>query len=148
MPRERPKRVADARAALAAASDAWIATASRSGRPHLVPLDVVRHADDLLAATVADSVTARNIAATRRARVGIGDTRDVVMVDADAEVTGWEAAEQAARAAFVHARGWDPADETGEFVLVRLTPVRVQAWRSVEEISGRTVMRDGVWLDG
>ena len=78
----------------------------------------------------------------------MGDPADVVMVDVTASVTPWPDADAAATRAFVEARGWDPASEPGEFVLLELRPTRVQAWNSVEEIPGRTVLTDGVWLDG
>jgi hypothetical protein len=28
-----------------------------------------------------------------------------------------------------------------------LRPERIQAWREADEIAGRTLMRDGAWLD-
>jgi hypothetical protein len=31
-------------------------------------------------------------------------------------------------------------------VYFRIVPDRVQAWREVNELPGRTLMRDGVWL--
>jgi hypothetical protein len=146
--RSRAQRVADTRGALERATAAWVATASPQGRAHLVPLDVVYDGTVLRCATVAESATARNLAATRTARVAVGDPADVVMVDVTASVTPWPDADRAAARSFVEARGWDPADEPGEFVLLELRPTRVQAWNSVEEIAGRTVLRDGVWLDG
>ena len=148
MVRSRAQRVADARGALERAAEAWVATASPSGRAHLVPLDLVFDGRVLRCATMARSATARNLAATRTARVAVGDPADVVMVDVTASVTPWPDADAAATRAFVEARGWDPASEPGEFVLLELRPTRVQAWNSVEEIPGRTVLTDGVWLDG
>jgi hypothetical protein len=39
---------------------------------------------------------------------------------------------------------WDPRGAGGYLFLV-LRPVRVQAWREANEITGRTLMRDGTW---
>ena len=146
MTRSLAQRTADAKAALAKGIDAWVATASRDGRVHLVPLSFAYEDGVVLAATTSASATARNVAGTGRARIGLGELRDVVMLDADATAGPWASAETARAAAFVAARGWDPGDESDEFVLLELRPRRIQVWRTVEELEGRDVMRDGVWL--
>jgi hypothetical protein len=142
------ERLSDVRALLASAIDAWVATASPSGIPHLVPLNVVAIGTDLIVcATPSSAVTARNIEATGRARLGLGELRDVVMVDAAASTAPWSSAEPRLVEQFVGTRGWDPLTEPYDFAMLLLRPVRVQAWRSVEEIVGRELMRDGAWLD-
>lgn len=140
------QRTEDARTALSAHVDAWIATASPDGRPHLVPLSIAYASGTLLAATAADSPTAANVAATGRARAALGELRDVVSVLASARSTPWASAPPALTSAFVEQRAWDPGDEYVPFVLVELQPRRIQVWRSVAEIEGRDVMRRGVWL--
>ena len=52
------------------------------------------------------------------------------------------------RIAYVTQSGWDPRAAGVPFVVHVLTPVRIQAWREANEIEGRTLMRDGRWLDG
>lgn len=146
MTRSLGQRTADARAALAEGIDAWVATASQDGRAHLVPLSIAYHDGVVLAATTSASVTARNVVGTAFARVGLGELRDVVMLDADATAGPWASAQPARTAAFVAARGWDPGQESDDFVLLELRPRRIQVWRTVEEIEGRDVMRRGVWL--
>ncbi|HEV3329042.1 MAG TPA: pyridoxamine 5'-phosphate oxidase family protein [Acidimicrobiales bacterium] len=146
MTRSLAQRTADAKAALAEGIDAWVATASRDGRAHLVPLSIAWHDGVVLAATTSASATARNVAGTARARIGLGELRDVVMLDADATARPWSSAPPTRTAAFVAARGWDPGGEEGDFVLVELRPRRIQVWRTVEELEGRDVMRGGVWL--
>jgi hypothetical protein len=140
------QRTADARAALAEGIDAWVATASQDARAHLVPLSIACHDGVVLAATTSASATARNVVSTAFARVGLGELRDVVMLDADATAGPWASARPAHTAAFVAARGWDPGQESDDFVLLELRPRRIQVWRTVEELEGRDVMRDGVWL--
>ena len=69
------------------------------------------------------------------------------MVDAAASTAPWASAEPRLVEQFVGTRGWDPLTEPYDFAMLLLRPVRVQAWRSVEEIVGRELMRDGAWLD-
>ena len=78
------------------------------------------------------------------ARLAVGPTRDVVMVDAVLDRTV-EVADDALGAAYVAQADWDPRSSRG-YVFLVLRPVRVQAWRESNEIPGRTLMRDGDWL--
>jgi hypothetical protein len=41
---------------------------------------------------------------------------------------------------------WDPRTAGATYVFLVLRPDRIQAWREVDEVPGRTVMRDGTWL--
>ena len=91
------------------------------------------------------SVTARNLAASGEARLAVGPTRDVVMIDAVLERAVGVAADEALGAAYVAQADWDPRRSPG-YVFLVLRPVRVQAWREVNEIVGRDLMRDGRWL--
>src|SRR4029077_179304 len=89
-PRTREQRRADTLAKLAApAADVWVATAAvDSGghaRSYLVPLSLAWIDERIVLATEADSVTARNIISAGGARLGLGPTRDVVMIDAELE---------------------------------------------------------------
>ena len=36
--------------------------------------------------------------------------------------------------------------EPGDYVYLRVTPTEIRAWREANELSGRLLMRDGVWL--
>jgi hypothetical protein len=38
--------------------------------------------------------------------------------------------------------------EPGDYVYLRVTPTEIRAWREANELSGRLLMRDGVWLPG
>jgi hypothetical protein len=96
-------------------------------------------------AVEASSATARNVRASGAARLAVGPTRDVVMVDALLERTVDAAADDALGEAYAAQADWDPRQDTGYLFLV-LRPVRVQAWREANEIAGRTLMRDGTWL--
>ncbi|MFF9803795.1 pyridoxamine 5'-phosphate oxidase family protein [Streptomyces coeruleorubidus] len=127
--------------------DAWVATADgTSGTPYLVPLSFLWNGSYLLFATPASSPTGRNLAATGRARVGIGPTRDVVMVEGAVEtVQPGELTEQDAEL-FAAKTGFDPRGLATPYLYFRVVPQRVQAWREADELDGRELMRDGRWL--
>ncbi|MEU3888837.1 pyridoxamine 5'-phosphate oxidase family protein [Streptomyces sp. NPDC029041] len=127
--------------------DAWVATADgASGTPYLVPLSFLWNGSYLLFATPASSPTGRNLAASGRARVGIGPTRDVVMVEGAVEtVQPGELTEQDAEL-FAAKTGFDPRRLATPYLYFRVVPQRVQAWREADELDGRELMRDGRWL--
>jgi hypothetical protein len=145
-PRDRATRKADTLAMLATpAIDVWVATASAAGAPYLVPVSLAWVADRVVIAVAGASPTARNLTASGEARLAVGATRDVVMIDAVLEKAVDVAADEALGAAYVAQADWDPRSSTGyEFLVLR--PARVQAWREANEIPGRTLMRDGTWL--
>jgi hypothetical protein len=122
-----------------------VATASAAGAPYLVPLSLAWVDDHVVIAVEQTSLTARNLIASGEARLGVGPTRDVVMIDAVLEQTV-DVADQALGAAYVAQADWDPRTSSG-YVFLVLRPVRVQAWREANELAGRTLMRDGRWLD-
>lgn len=145
-PRDRATRKADTLAMLATpAIDTWVATASAAGAPHLVPVSLAWVGERVVVAVEASSVTARNLAVSGAARLAVGPTRDVVMVDAVLEKTVDVAVDDELGAAYAAQADWDPRQDTG-YVFMVLRPVRVQAWREANEIAGRTLMRDGSWL--
>lgn len=146
-PRAREQRKADTLAKLSApAADAWVATAGADGGSYLVPLSLAWLDERVVLATEADTVTARNIVSQRRARLGLGPTRDVVMIDAELE-QAYDLAEVPAELARRYAAqaGWDPRNSGGMRYLV-LRPQRIQAWREANELPGRTLMRSGAWI--
>ena len=144
--RDRETRKADTLAMLATpAIDMWVATTSVAGAPHLVPVSLAWVEERVVIAVEESSVTARNLTASGTARLAVGPTRDVVMIDAVLEETVDVAADDGLGAAYVAQADWDPRRDTG-YVFLVLRPVRVQAWREANEIAGRTLMRDGSWL--
>lgn len=145
--RSRAERRREATQRLEAEANVWVSTAAPDGTPHLVPLSLAWDGARLLVATPTSTPTVRNAAATGRARAALESTGDVVIVDAEAEVVALSDAGADIVATYVQRVGWDPRHEGGEWSLVVLTPRRVQAWSTPAEIDGRTIMRDGVWLD-
>ena len=144
--RDRETRKADTLAILATqAIDVWVATASPAGAPHLVPVSLAWVHERVVVAVEASSVTARNLTSSGVARLAVGPTRDVVMIDAVLEKAVDVAADDTLGAAYIAQADWDPRGSTG-YVFLVLRPVRIQAWREANEIAGRTLMRDGTWL--
>ena len=99
----------------------------------------------LLVATPPDSPTGRNLAATRTARLALGHTRDVSMIDGDVEVLEIDALPDQLVNRFVARTGFDPRAQSTPYRWFRITPRRIQAWREANELAGRELMRDGRW---
>ncbi len=97
-------------------------------------------------ATPTGGPTGRNLAATRTARLGLGHLRDVCMIEGDVEVLEIDALPLERGARFAAHAGFDPRAETTPYRWFRVSPRRMQAWREVNELPGRELMRDGRWL--
>lgn len=145
-PRPRTVRRRDTEHRLAHDVDVWVASASRDGVPYLVPLSFDWDGETLLVATPADSPTGRNLAATRTARLGLGPTRDVSMIEGEVEVLGLDALPRERGDRFAARTGFDPRVSAKAYRWFRITPRRVQAWREADELTGRELLRDGRWL--
>jgi hypothetical protein len=144
-PRDPVTRKTDALAMLATPEiDVWVATASDAGEAHLVPLSLAWVGERAVVAVAEASVTHRNLAASGRARLAVGPTRDVVMIDAVLERAVPVGDDDALGEAYAGQADWDPRGDTG-YVFLVLRPMRLQAWRESNEIAGRTLMRDGEW---
>jgi hypothetical protein len=127
--------------------DAWVATAGPDGgAPHLVPLSFVWDGATLLIATPADSVTGRNLAATGRIRLGLGPTRDVVVIEGTVRTVPPEDLPEEDAEVFAGKTGFDPRQLATRYLYFTVLPQRVQAWREENELEGRELMRDGAWL--
>ncbi|MCX5206475.1 pyridoxamine 5'-phosphate oxidase family protein [Streptomyces sp. NBC_00237] len=131
---------------LAHDTDVWVASASADGVPYLVPLSFEWDGETLLVATPSASPTGRNLASGRTARLGIGPTRDVTMIEGDVEVLELDALPKERGDRFCARTGFDPRALTTAYRWFRITPRRIQAWREANELSGRVLMRDGRWL--
>ena len=144
-PRPRARRRVDTEHRLAHDIDVWVASAS-DGAPYLVPLSFDWDGETLLPATPADSPTGRNLAAGRTVRLGLGQTRDVSMIEGEVEVLEIDALPPERGDRFAARTGFDPRTLTTPYRWFRVTPRRVQAWREVDELADRELMRDGRWL--
>jgi pyridoxamine 5'-phosphate oxidase-like protein len=139
------ERKRDVLALLGQEVDVWVASASADGEAMLVPLSFVWDGRRLTVSTPLASRTARNLIRAGVARVALGATRDVVLIDGTLEVITL-GAEPDLEEAHARATEFDPRTLADEYVYLRLTPQRIQAWREVNELRGRHVMRDGAWV--
>jgi hypothetical protein len=144
-PRSLFERTRDVRDRLANDVDLWVATAGGDA-PYLIPLSFLWDGTELLVATPSASITSRNLISTGRARLGLGLTRDVVLIDGTAESIAIENLPIEVGDAFALKTGFDPRSLSTPYTYFRLCPVRIQAWREANELDGREVMRDGSWL--
>jgi len=151
LPRTREQRKSDTLARLSArAVDVWVATAGAEAGGHaisyLVPLSLAWIDERIVLATEADSATARNIISQRHARLGLGPTRDVVMIDAELEKAyGLDEVPAGLAQQYAMQADWDPRKSGDRMRFLVLRPLRIQAWREVDELPGRTLMRGGAW---
>lgn len=148
--RTREQRKQDTLARLGNDVDAWVATASAAGgEPYLVPLSYLWDGATLLFATPGASVTARNLLVTGKARIGIGLTRDVVLIDGELiETRPARDVPDDLGDRFAARTGFDPRHSSSAFAFFRIRPLRIQAWREEGELDGRELMRGGNWIDG
>jgi hypothetical protein len=145
-PRPRSQRRADALERLRGDVDLWVASADAEGNAYLIPLSYYWDGETLTIATQRASRTGRNLVRAGWARVALGNTRDVVVVEGPVEKVPIEA-NPALADLYTQATGWDPRLEPEEHVYLKLTPRTVLAWRESNELKGRRLMRDGEWLD-
>ena len=97
-------------------------------------------------ATPTNSPTGKNLARSGVARLALGPTRDVTMIEADVEVIEIDELPQEQGDRFAARSGFDPRGLTSSYRWFRITPRRIQAWREVDELPERELMRDGRWL--
>jgi hypothetical protein len=145
-PRSRARRRRDTEHRLSHDIDLWVASASEDGGPYLVPLSFDWDGEALLLATLTNSPTGRNLAASRAVRLGLGETRDVSIIEGEVEVLEIDELPPETGDRFVARTGFDPREESPPFRWFRVLPRRIQAWREANELAGRDLMRDGRWL--
>ncbi|WP_113700847.1 pyridoxamine 5'-phosphate oxidase family protein [Nonomuraea lactucae] len=146
-PRTPYQRKQDTLDRLARDVDAWVATADPdTGTPYLVPLSFLWDGETLLLSTPAASPTGRNLRATGTTRLGLGPTRDVVLIEGTVRWFPATEIPDDVGDAFAAGTGFDPRAQTTPYLYFRVHPRRVQAWREANELDGRDLMRDGRWL--
>ena len=142
------ERKADALAKLTTVeANVWVASASPTGAVHLVPVTHTWNGSQVVLATEPRSRTVGNLTANPRARLALGETRDVVMIDAVlVEAIPKSEAPTDLAGRYAAQAGWDPQTDSGDYVYLVLVPDRIQVWREAEDLAGRTVMRNGAWV--
>jgi hypothetical protein len=126
--------------------DCWVATADpEKSEPYLVPLSFLWDGLTLLIATATSSPTARNLLASRTVRLGLGLTRDVVLIEG--RVRSFPSAQitQELGDAFSVKTGFDPRALSSPYTYFTIIPQRIQAWREENELRDREIMSNGIW---
>ncbi len=144
--RDARERKRDALHRLAHDIDLWVATADSDGIPYLVPLSYLWDGATLLLATPATSPTGRNLQASGEVRLGLGPTRDVVLITGTVQTLAASEIPPELGDAFAARTGFDPRQLTTPYLYFRVQPRRLQAWREANELDGRELMRDGEWI--
>ncbi len=147
-PRNARQRKQDALHRLEHDVDVWVATADKGdSSPYLVPLSFLWDGGTVLLSTPRASRTGQNLHVMGKARLGIGQTRDLVIIEgtvaqivAATEISG-ELAES-----FAAKTGFDPRQQSNAYDYFRIQPQRIQAWREADELEGRVIMREGQWV--
>jgi hypothetical protein len=139
---------ADALAQLTAVeANVWIASASPSGAVHLVPVTHTWNGNQIVLATEPGSCTVANVTVNPQVRLALGETRDVVMIDAVlTEAVPRSEAPAALADGYAVQAGWAPRTDGSDYVYLVFGPERIQVWREAEDVTGRTVMRNGAWV--
>src|SRR4051812_32080095 len=118
-PRSTQTRRQDALYRLGHDVDAWVATTDTdTGSPRLTPLSFLWHEDALLFATTTASPTGRNLAANGTVQVGVGLTRDVVLVTGTVAVVE---VDEPLGDAFAVKAGFDPRRQSTSYSYFRVT---------------------------
>lgn len=148
MTRSPEQRKADALEKLTANNtNVWVASASVTGAVHLVPVSHTWNGSHVVIATEPTSRTVSNVTENGRVRLALGDTRDVVVIDAVlTELLATPQAPAAVVDAYSAQAGWDPRTDSGDYVFVVFAPERIEVWKESEDLAGRTVMREGSWV--
>ncbi|MYW04640.1 pyridoxamine 5'-phosphate oxidase family protein [Streptomyces sp. SID3343] len=144
-PRTPEQRKKDALAHLAADKDLWVSTADAKGNPCLVPLSFWWNGTSIFIATVRTNQTGQNIVTTGRARVALGHTRDVVLIEASALLVENDDLATEYSDAYAEKCGWNPR-ESANYRFYRFDPQRIESWRELNEHEDRELLRAGEWL--
>lgn len=118
----------------------------QSGTPCLAPFSFLWDGECLLFAMPAASQTGRNLQTLDSVRLGIGQTRDVVLIEGSIEVLASAEISDDVATAFAAKTRFDPRRLTGNYFDFRIRPWKPQAWRGVNELTRRDLRRDGHWL--
>jgi hypothetical protein len=142
-PRSTIQRRGDALEMLNGGHQLWLSTAAPESGPHVIPVAFVWDGSLITMATFVVSRTAANLRADPRARLALGSTADVVVLDGDVSFVAVDEMDTDTADRFA-AVSYDPRVTPG-LVYLRFAPRRIRAWNGFHEFDGRTVMADGRW---
>ncbi len=104
----------------------WSLCRPPGGAVHLVPVSHTWNGTEVVVATGPSSRTLANITANPKVRLALGETRDVVMIDAALVSTVPPPDAPAVLAdGYAAQAGWDPQTDEGDYVYLVLGPERI-----------------------
>lgn len=113
-------------------STIWLATARADGRPHLVPVWFTWYDEKIYICTTVGSQKMVNLKRNRRAAVALPNTTDVLIIEGVVDFPLGATVDLLAEE-FENKYGWRfLEDDTGDWRLVEITPIKVLAW-NIEE---------------
>ncbi|MEL5960056.1 pyridoxamine 5'-phosphate oxidase family protein [Streptomyces sp. CLV115] len=145
-PRSSEQRKREALERLVRDNDVWVATADATGEPCLVPLAFWWDGEAVWLSTRDSNPTGRNLCSSGRVRLSFGHSRDVVLIHGTTRMLTREELPAEVGDAFAAKSRWDPREDHASYVFFQVAPQVLQAWGTVPEMAGRTLMRDGKWL--
>jgi len=113
---------------------------------HIRPISLLSFdwdGETLQLATRTASPTGRNLAVTQTARLALGHTRDVSMIDGRVEVVEIDALAEQRAERFAQRSAFDPRALATPYRWFCISPRRIQVWRKANELAGRDLMDDG-----
>jgi hypothetical protein len=108
--------------------DLWVASADATWRAHLIPLSFGWNGATLTVATPRTSRTAVNLIRSGRARLAVGGTRDVVIIEGPVEAIPM-GTDPGLEDEHARLSDFDPREMAEEYIYFRVTPQNIQAWR-------------------
>ena len=145
--RDAATRKRDVLAQLAKQGHYWLATATVGGKSHVIAVSAWWNGDDeFVFATRGPTITAKNLAMNPAATLVAGTPEDAIVIQG--QVIESRAAEDARDLCegFKKACGWDPRAEGSDWIMYRLRPTGIKAFRGYEEVQGRDVMIRSRWV--
>ena len=140
--RSRETRTRDTLRRLEQDIDAWVATAGTDGAaPCLAPFSFLWDGATLLIAAPATGVTGRNLLASGQVRLGLGTTRDVVLITGVAEPILPCDLPGDVGDAFAAKTGFDPRHNPDTYRYFRITPQRIRGLHFLLHYMKRQVSR-------
>lgn len=118
----------DVYAEIAAARTWWVATVSRSGAPHSVPVWGVIADDRMIFASDPSSVKSQNLALSSRLVVHLESGDDVVIVEADSNVIEADALPDAFFDLYEAKYDFRPNPAEGPFRAHEVLPTKIMTW--------------------
>ncbi len=144
--RDTATRIKDTLAALERQKDVWLATADLAGSPHMIAVSAWWDGHEFVIATRAATQTAHNLAMNPKVKIARGAPSDAILIDAQVIESAPAETEPALCREFAAAVGWNPSEEGEGWILYRLRPTRIQAYRGYGEVNGRDVMLRSRWV--